>query len=365
MTRLAMQYDAVNLSQGLPDFTTAHWVSELAIDAIKDEHNQQAPAKGLISFRETLSDNYKQFQKLNYDPVSDITITTGASEAIFCTIMALVNPGDEVIVFEPFFDIYIPAILAAGGVPKTVTLHAPEFRFDYNELKKTFSKKTKLVILNSPHNPTGKIIPTEDLNLICSEICKWDSYLISDEVYEYLLYDNTKHISPATIDGMKERTITISSASKTFGMTGWRIGWSATTPEISSLIDMIHQNITFSAPRPMQEAYSKAFQKLHNYIPKYQELFVRKRDKLFNILKGEGFKPILPNSTYYIICPINQMTDKSDIEFCKELITKRKVAAIPLSAFYNKSLEGEKYIRFCFAKKDETLSKAFTTIGYS
>ncbi len=362
ITSLATKKNAFNLSQGLPDFDGPHWVQKLACDAITNNKNQSSPAHGLLTLRQAISDNYKKYHNLNYCPEQEITICNGATEAIYSTIMALVNPGDEVIVVEPFFDTYIPGIELAGGKAVTVTLHAPHFKFDPKELAQAFNDKTKLIILNTPHNPSGRILDASELELIADLTHQHDCYVISDEVYEFLTYDGKKHIPPASIKNLHARTITCSSTGKTFGFTGWRIGWAAAPKNISHVIRMVHQNNTFSAPRPLQEAMAIALTRLDGHIPAFTEIYQAKRDLLFVGLQDAGFNPIKPESTYFIMAPIDHLTSLNDVDFAMELIEKAGVATIPPSAFYNKSSDGSRFLRFCFAKEDKTLKNAIKNL---
>ncbi len=357
MTDLALKENAINLSQGLPDFDCAPHLYQYLNEACTSGKNQSSPAKGLLKLRDVISANYENYYNLKYNSQTEITITNGATEALFSTIQAITNPGDEIIVFEPFFDTYIPAIKMAHATPIIVTLHGPKFNFDIAELKKAFSIKTKAVIFNSPHNPTGKVFTKKEIELLSNLVIEHDCYLISDEVYEYLLYDNATHIPPAVIDGMKERTITISSSGKTMGMTGWRVGWACAPARLSSQIDLVHQNVTFSAPRPQQEALVKCLSKLDNYLPDFREIFQNKRDILFDILSKSELTPLLPSSTYFILAKIPDNFYEGDIAYCRQLIIEKKLATIPCSAFYENSLDGSRYLRFCFAKKNETLLK--------
>ncbi|MCK5884789.1 MAG: aminotransferase class I/II-fold pyridoxal phosphate-dependent enzyme, partial [Bacteriovoracaceae bacterium] len=345
ITQLANKKGAINLSQGMPDFDGPSWVRDYAINAIRNGQNQQAPAHGIVELRESISDITHKNYGIRYCPANEVTVTTGATEALFSSILALINPGDEVIVIEPFFDTYIPAIKMAGGIPVISTLKFPNFRLDFAELAQLFGPKTKLLILNTPHNPTGTILTRSELEQLRDLLVCEDCYLLSDEVYEYLTFDNESHISPASIDGLFERTITISSTGKTLGLTGWRIGWANAPKEIAHQIRMVHQNNTFSAPRPLQEAMAKGLRRLDEYLPSFRENYTEKRDLLLTGLKEAGFSPITPKSSYFILCPIPDDSELNSIEYVKELIEKRKVAAIPCSPFYSRSKEGEGLIR--------------------
>jgi N-succinyldiaminopimelate aminotransferase len=291
---------------------------------------------------------------------SQVTVTNGATEAIFSTCMALINPGDEVIVLEPFYDSYLAAIRLAGGVPVPVTLKAPDFSFDLKELEAAFTDKTKMIFFNSPHNPTGKVFSKEEMNSISQLVIKHDTYLVSDEVYEFLTFEGLKHLPIATLEGMKERVITISSAGKTFGLTGWKIGWITASEALTHAIRMVHQFNTFSVCTPLQFAVAEALTKLETYVPEFKAQYGELRSFFIDGIIKAGLSPLKSEGTYFVLVPTPK--DKTDIEYCTELITSKKVASIPLSPFYLKSKEGEDYVRFCFAKKKETLSAALKNL---
>lgn len=355
MSRLAHSNNAINLGQGFPDFDGPEWIRKIAAQSF-DGKNQYAPSMGVKRIRESIGNYYKSFYDLNFDIESQITVTNGATEAIFCTALALINPGDEVIVLEPFYDSYIAAIKLAGGIPVPVTLHAPEFNFDINELKNAFSAKTKMVFFNSPHNPTGKVFSKQEMSELSKLVIEHDAYLVSDEVYEFLTFDGHKHTPIAGLPGMAERTITISSAGKTFGLTGWKIGWITTSNELSHAIRMVHQFNTFSVCTPLQYAVSEALDKLDTYVPSFQEQYSSLKKLFIDGLKKAGYSPIEPAGTYFTLVPTEPGSD--DVSYCKKLIEEVGVASIPLSPFYLNSEEGKKYIRFCFAKKEDTLLAA-------
>lgn len=362
MTKLANKNQAINLSQGFPDFDGPKWILDLAKEAMDQGHNQYAPSPGVLGLRKAISDNFEKFYDLSYDPQNEITITNGATEGIFSTVLALLNPGDEVVVFEPFYDSYIASIEIAGGIPIPVTLHAPNFKWNKEELEKAFSSKTKLVMFNSPHNPTGKVFDQEEMQTLADLVKKHDAYIISDEVYEHLTFDEISHFPMAQIKGMKDRTITISSTGKTFGLTGWKIGWTATSQKISHAIRMVHQFNTFSVSHPFQEAMAFALSHMDGYLEEFKKDYTQKRDLFLEGLLSSGYKPYIPGGTYFIMCPIESHSSLQDVGYCMELIETRKVASIPTSAFYLKSNDGQKYIRFCFAKKDETLKAALQNL---
>lgn len=362
MSKLATEHSAINIGQGFPDFEGPEWVRNIAREKIANGSNQYAPYPGSVKLRQSLSALYKNSYNLNYDWNQEISITAGATEAIFATIMAIVNPGDEVIVFEPFYDSYYASIIMAGGIPVPVTLHAPEFTFDETELKKAVTNKTKLILLNTPHNPTGKMFSKSELQVIAKLACENDLYVMSDEVYEYLTFDKNVHIPIATLDGMQERTITISSSGKTFGLTGWKIGWTASSKMLSEKIRMVRQYTTFAVATPFQEAMADAYTQFSAYLPVFRQEYTQKRDFFIQGMKQAGFTPLTPQGTYFLMCPISNKTTKNDIDYCMELITEKKVVGIPPSVFYLKSNEGQKFVRFCFAKKQVTLENAIKNL---
>jgi aspartate/methionine/tyrosine aminotransferase len=358
ISKLARDHNAVNLGQGFPDFDGPAWIKDLVTKKMAEGHNQYAPFPGSTNLRQEVSNYYKKFYNLNYNPESEITITVGATEAIYVVITALINPGDEVVVLEPFYDSYVASIRMAGGTAVPVTMHAPDFTIDKKELEKAITPKTKLLILNNPHNPTGKVWTKQELLDVCDLAIKNDLYLMSDEVYEFLLFDGAKHIPTATLDGMLERTITVSSAGKTFGLTGWKIGWICANEKVTRACRLVHQYITFSVSTPMQEAVAEGLTKLSDYLPGFVELYKGKRDSFYTEMKNLGFDFAIPKGTYFMMVPISKKTDLRDVDFAMKLIKERQVATVPPSAFYLKSTEGEKYLRFCFAKKEETLKQA-------
>ncbi len=362
ISRLAREHGAVNLGQGFPDFDGPEWLKDIAYRKMQEGHNQYAPFPGSISLRTEVSNYYKSLYALSYDPETQITITVGATEAIYVVINALVNPGDEVVVLEPFYDSYVASIKMAGGIPVPVTMHAPDFTVDKGELARAITPRTKLLILNNPHNPTGKVWSRQELLDVCELAIKNDLYLLSDEVYEFLLFDGAKHLPTATFEGMLERTITVSSAGKTFGLTGWKIGWICANERVTRACRLIHQYVTFSVSTPIQEAVAEGLKRLPSYLPGFVELYKSKRDFFHRELTGLGFDFKIPPGTYFMMVPIGSKTKLSDVDFALKLIQDNKVATVPPSAFYLKSRDGERYLRFCFAKKEETLRQAATNL---
>jgi aspartate/methionine/tyrosine aminotransferase len=362
ISRLSRENNAVNLGQGFPDFDGPEWLKEIAFKKMQEGHNQYAPFPGTPNLRHEISNYYKNFYSLKYNEESEITVTVGATEAIYLVITALINPGDEVIVLEPFYDSYVASIKMAGGIPVPVTMHAPDFSIDQKELEAAVSPKTKLLILNNPHNPSGKVWMKEELEAVSKVVMKNDLYLLSDEVYEFLLFDGAHHLPTATLEGMFERTITVSSAGKTFGLTGWKIGWICANQKVTNACRLVHQYVTFSVSTPMQEAVAEGLKQLPVYLPGFVSLYKQKRDWFYKEMKELGFDFPIPKGTYFMMVPISKHTNLSDVDYAMKLITEKKVATVPPSAFYLKSAEGERYLRFCFAKKEETLEAAIKNL---
>lgn len=362
LSRLANENQAINLAQGFPDFDGPQWVIDLLGKSARGSANQYAPLEGDISLRKVILEHFKDKRGLEYDTQKEITITHGATEAIFCSILALVNPGDEVIIFEPFYDSYLAAIQLAGGVPVPITLKGPGFTFDIDELEKSFSQKTKLILFNHPHNPTGRVFNDSEITQITSLTCKYDSYLLCDEVYEYLVYDHQTFKSLAQYPGMRDRTITISSIGKTFGLTGWKVGWAIASEDLSFAIRKVHQFTTFCAHHPTQKAAAQAYENLDDYLPTFIRTYQEKRDLFVQGLKSCGLNPVTPEGTYFVMCPIPDHYNLVAQAFSMELIKKAKVATIPPESFYINQHFGERYLRFCFAKKEETLKKSISRL---
>jgi len=355
MSKLAVEYNAVNLGQGFPDFSGPDWLMDEAYKAMKDGKNQYAPSNGIRSLRKTLSDVAKKYYSLDWNEDTEITITAGATEALYSTITALINPGDEVILFEPFYDSYQADVILAGGIPKYVTLKKPDFCFTPEELEQAITEKTKVIIFNNPHNPTGKVFNKNEIEAIAQVAKKNNLLVISDEVYEFLLFDDAVHIPMATLPGMKERTITISSSGKTFGMTGWKIGFAYAVPELTKAIQKVHQWTTFAVNTPGQHAMAYAFSQLDSYLPEFKSLYQRKRDLIYKLILETKFKPHKPRGSYFMMVDIPENTNKNDIEVATELVMNFAIATIPPSVFYSKSDEGKSMLRLCFAKNESTL----------
>lgn len=355
MAQLTHKYNAVNLGQGFPDFAGPEIVKNSAWNAIQQDKNQYAPSDGILSLRKFISViDIKQYN-LSWDPISEITITAGATEGLFDAINAFIEKGDEVIIFEPFYDSYDADVVLAGGVPKYVTLKKPDFSFDKEELKSQITAKTKMIVLNTPHNPTGKVFTLDELEFIAKLAIENDLLVLSDEVYEYLTFDGVKHIPIATLPDMKNRTITISSTGKTFGMTGWKVGYVCASEYLTQAIRKVHQWTTFCVNTPGQHAMAEGFNHFESYLPEFKKLYQSKKDLSVKLLKNTPFEVYEPKGSYFLMIGLPEGMFLNDVDAATRLITENKVTTIPPSCFYKKSEEGSTMLRICFAKNDETL----------
>jgi len=364
MTRLAIEHGAVNLAQGFPDFDGPEFAKEAAIAAIRAGHGQYARVTGISDLHRKLSEKYRRDWGLDYAADTEITVTSGATEAIFDAINGVCDAGDEVILFEPFYDSYRASVVMAGAVPVFVTLRAPDWEFDLRELEAAFSPKTRALVLNSPHNPTGKVFSAEELSAI-AQLCRaHDVLCITDEVYEHLVYEG-KHAPMASIPGMRDRTITISSFGKTFSLTGWKIGWAAAPPNLTAAVRAAHQFVTFATATPLQYAAAAALDAPKSYYAELLASYRSKRDYLTSELAAIGFDVHPAHGTYFCCAGFSRFHDGDDAAFCKWLTAEIGVAALPPTSFYGKSDEGKRYARFAFCKKDETLREAVARLRRS
>ena len=322
MSQKAAEHNAINLSQGFPDFDGPQFIKESAKFFIDRGRNQYAPYAGVPELRAEISNVYSNWYGLDYNKDSEVTVVNGATEGIYATIQALVNPGDEVVVFEPVYDSYVSSIKLAGGVPVPVTLEGEAFEYDISQLEKVFSHQTKLVIINSPHNPTGKVFTESELRPIALLAAKYDCFVLSDEVYEHLVYDGKEHIPFATLDGMRDRTITISSAGKTFGLTGWKVGWCCSSSSVIDRIRKLHQYITFSIATPLQLAVAEGLRDSKEYLQQFKSTYLNKRNLFMRGLSDLGISFSAPKGTYFIMLPIEGITKLNDVEFCEKLIVE-------------------------------------------
>ena len=358
MTRLAIRHGAVNLAQGFPDFPAPVDLKKAAIEAIEADHNQYSITWGTKAFREAIAHKYARTYNLELDPEREITVCCGATEGMAASLLATTNPGDEVIVFEPFYESYHPDTLLCGAVRKLVKLHAPDWHFDTDELRRAFSPRTKAIIVNTPHNPTGKVFTRDELMQIASLCQEFDALAITDEIYEHIVYDGREHIPMITLPGMRERTILINSLSKTFSVTGWRVGWMAAAPELTETIRKVHDFLTVNAPTPLQYAGAMALTHHHDYFNSLSSVYAGRRRAALDMLEVAGFRCHVPGGAYYVMTDIAGFGAGDDVSFARQLVERFGVAGVPGSSFYFDKSSGSSQIRFCFCKNYETLSLA-------
>ena len=358
MTRLANRHGAVNLAQGFPDFEAPLAVKEAARAAIASDVNQYAVTWGASSLRRAIAEKAAWANGLNLDPDRHITVCCGATEAMLSTLLALVDPGDEVIVFEPFYENYGPDAILCGAIPRFVTLHEPDWSIDESELRGAFGPRTRAIILNTPNNPTGKVFSEEELALIARLCQEHGAVAITDEIYEHILYDGAAHRSLASLPGMEELAVTINSLSKTYSVTGWRVGWAIACEELTGAIRKVHDFVTVGAAAPLQEAGAHALALPRAYYEELSRSYSKKRDTMLGVLEGAGFRVFRPRGAYYIMTDISEFGFDSDETFARFLVEKVGVAAVPGSSFYRDPRQGRQRIRFNFCKKESTLEAA-------
>ena len=358
MTRLAIKHGAVNLSQGFPDFAAPEEIKEAARQAISADINQYAITWGAKNFRNAIAEKFARVQGIQIDPEREITVCCGSTEAMMASMMAIINPGDEVVVFEPFYENYGPDAILSGATPRFVKLQPPDWTFDAQELAAAFGPATKAIILNTPNNPTGKVFTRAEIETIRDLCVRWNAYLITDEIYEHMLYDGAEHISPATVEGLRERTITINALSKTYSVTGWRVGWVIAPADVSSAIRKVHDFLTVGAAAPLQEAGAVALRFNDAYYAQLSKDYLVRRDRLLGILESAGFRCFRPRGAYYIMTDISAFGFPDDVAFAKYLVSEIGVAAVPGSSFYNDPADGSRHLRFTFCKTEKTLNAA-------
>jgi aminotransferase len=363
MTRQAMVHGAINLAQGFPDFSAPAEIKRAAQEAIAADVNQYAITWGAKSLRQAIARKFQQWQGLALDAEREITVCCGSTEAMISTLLAVCNAGDEVIIFEPFYENYGPDAVLSGAKPRFVKLHAPttpdaEWTFDEGELRKAFHNHTKAIILNTPNNPTGKVFTREELELIRDLCLEFNVLAITDEIYEHIIYDGAQHMSIATLEGMRERTVTINGLSKTYSVTGWRVGWTIAPPAITDAIRKVHDFLTVGAPAPLQEAGAVALDSPESYYQKLAENYRTRRDHLMPALVDAGFHCFRPRGAYYVMTDISAFEFANDIAFTQYLVKEIGVAAVPGSSFYHHPRDGARQVRFAFCKRDQTLDEA-------
>ena len=357
MTRLNEMYGGVNLSQGFPDFPAPAAVKDAACAAINADVNQYAVTWGARPLREAVAREFTRRYGLPIVADEQVTICCGSTEAMMSTMLAIIDPGDEVVIFEPFYENYGPDAILSGATTRYVTLHEPRWTFDPDELAAAFNDKTKAIIINTPNNPTGKVFTREELETIAALCRKWDVIAISDEIYEHIIYGH-RHIPIATIDGMAERTVTINGLSKTYSVTGWRVGWTISPPSLTGAIRKVHDFLTVGAAAPLQEAGAVALALPDDYYVKLAENYRQRRDVLLDVLERHHFTVYKPDGAYYIMTDISVFGFDDDVEFARYLVKDVGVAAVPGSSFYKNAAKGRTKLRFCFCKRDETLAEA-------
>ena len=358
MTRLALLHDAVNLSQGYPDFPAPDILKRAASEAVFADVNQYAITWGARKFRNALAEKTHRFFGIDIDSEREITVVCGSTEGMVASLLGLINPGDEVIVFEPFYENYGPDTIISGAAPRYVELRRPGWTFDPDELEAAFNERTKAVIINTPNNPTGKVFSRSELESIAALCRKWDAFAITDEIYEHILYDGAEHVSMITLDGMRDRTIVVNSLSKSYSVTGWRVGWVIAAPHLTDPIRKIHDFLTVGAAAPLQEAGAVAVLLPDAYYDELAAAYTVRRDRLVGILRDAGFDVMTPQGAYYVMCDISDREYPSDVDFCRHLIEDVGVAAVPGSSFYSDPASGRDLIRFTFCKREETMALA-------
>ena len=358
MTRLAMRHDAVNLAQGFPDFPAPAEVKEAAVDAIRRDVNQYAITWGSASLREALAARYRRVYGMEVDAERHFTVTCGSTEAMIATMLALLDPGEEVIVFEPFYENYGPDAILSGARPRFVRLEAPDWRLDDAALRRAVTRKTRAIIVNTPQNPSGKVFSLEELSRIASLCQEHDLLAFTDEIYEFITYDGTRHIPLATLPGMAGRTITISGLSKSYSVTGWRVGWTVASPEITRAIRKVHDFLTVGAAAPLQEAGAAALRLPESYYAELAADYRERRDLLVSGLREAGFRCSQPAGAYYVMTDVGGFGWESDTDFARHLVETVGVAAVPGSSFYADPEAGRKQLRFAFCKTLGTIEEA-------
>ena len=359
MTQLANEHAAINLAQGFPDFEGPTFVADAARRAIADGHNQYARMAGAPVLVEAIAADLDRRTGLHYDPLTEVVVTSGATEAIHTTVMALCEPGDEIVMLEPYYDSYRACCAMAGATPRFVTLHAPEFRWREDELTRAFSDRTRVLLLNTPHNPTGRVLDRTEMETLAALCRKHDVICVTDEVYDRLVFDGA-HIPMATLPGMRERTVTINSAGKTFSMTGWKIGWVTAPSELARAVATAHQFVTFAVAHPFQHAVAAALTDAdaHGYFEHFVTEFRKRRDFLCDVLTECGLALRPSEGTYFVMADTRPLGWSDDVAFCHHMTTEVGVAAIPPTSFYENKDAGRFLVRFAFCKRMQTLEQA-------
>jgi aspartate/methionine/tyrosine aminotransferase len=365
MSRLCAASGGVNLAQGFPDFPCPQELKDAAKAAIDGDVNQYAITWGAQAFRDGIAGKVaRTYPGWTVDPETDLCVTCGSTEAMIATLLATVDPGDEVIVFEPFYENYGPDAVLSGATPRYVTLHAPDWSLDEGELRAAFSDRTRAIIVNTPHNPTGKVFTRAELDLV-AELCQThDALCLTDEIYEHLIYDDAVHVPPATVPGLEDRTVTINALSKTYAVTGWRVGWTIAPAQITSSIRKVHDFLTVGAPAPLQAAGAAAMALPADYYTRTAQAYRERRELLCGVLAEAGFTFRVPDGAYYVLCETGELDPGRDSSaFARRMVVDPGVAAVPGTSFYADPQHGAGLIRFAFPKRLETLHAAAERLG--
>jgi N-succinyldiaminopimelate aminotransferase len=363
MSALALATQSVNLGQGFPDTDGPDFMLDEARAAIASGVNQYPPGRGIRPLREAIAEHSRRYYGLSYDPDLEVLVTTGATEALAAAILAFVNPGDEVIALEPFYDSYAASIDLAGGRRVGVSLFGPDFRLDHAELAAAFSDRTKALLINSPHNPTGVVLDGADLAEVARLAVQHDVLVICDEVYEHLVFDDAEHLPLAGFPGMRPRTVRISSAGKTFSATGWKIGWALGPPELVAAVTAVKQFLTYVSGAPFQPAVARALNEGDEWVARNREQLQDKRDRLAAGLRTVGLEPHIPDGTYFMSTDVRPLGYADGVEFCRDLPGRCGVVAIPHQVFYDRVEAGRPYVRWAFCKSDQVLDEAIARLG--
>jgi aminotransferase len=360
----ARKHNAVNLAQGMPDFAAPQAIKDAACEAIQRDVNQYAITWGARPLREAIAEHATWHLGLTVDPETEITVVCGSTEAMLVALLSIINPGDEVILSQPFYENYWPDCMIAGATPRFVPVRPPDWRFDPNELAASFNDRTKAILLCNPNNPTGAVFSREDLETIASLCRQWDVIAITDEIYEHIVYDGRRHIALATLDGMRDRTVTLSGMSKTYAVTGWRIGTMIAEPRLTAAFRQMHDFVSIGAAAPLQEAGAVAYRMPRDYYKQLAADYQSRRDRLCNALIENGFGLVMPQGAYYVMTDFSAFVgdEPDDVAFARYLVRELGVATVPGSSFFQDKSLGRHLVRFCFCKRDETLDEAVSRL---
>ena len=359
MTRLSIAHGAINLSQGFPDFAAPAELKDAARAAIAADINQYPLTWGAEAFREALAADYRDRYGMGWvDAERNVTVTCGSTEAMIASMLGVLDPGDEVVLFEPFYENYGPDTILSGAVPRTVTLHPPDWTFDEAELAAAFNGRTRGIVINTPNNPTGKVFSRAELDQVAALCQRWDAVVFTDEIYEHIIYDGHRHVPPGSVPGLEDRTVTISALSKTYAVTGWRVGWVVAPDALSGAIRGVHDFLTVAAAAPLQEAGAVALAMPESYYERIAKEYLERRDTLMRILAETGFEANPPAGAYYVMADVSHLGKGDDVEVANHLTKDVGVAVVPGSSFFSRPELGAHLVRFAFCKKIETLKEA-------